>query len=279
MNINTLNLEKGLQFVDKIEDLSAMPNIALDIMALLNDPGSSLRDVTSKVQLDQAMISYILKHCNSPLYGIRNEVTSISMAINLLGYSNLKSILMAYFMRNLYQLSGKNDIKNDLWKHSIGVAVFSKILAPRFKQNPDEAYLGGLLHDMGKMILYLHNPEDYEKVMKDVTGKQMEFSSSEQQYYPYDHTQVGYFLMEKWKFSVQLKEITLKHHDIDTFAESGNKLLSVVAFANEITHVRLEERTGDIQRYLALFNMTENTLEAIVGEGLKQIEDYVAILS
>ncbi|MCP4215372.1 MAG: HDOD domain-containing protein, partial [bacterium] len=123
-----MNLEKDFKFIDKIEELAAMPSIALDLMAMLNDPSSSVTNIVDRVKLDQAMISYILKNCNSPLYGVRNEVTSIKMAVNLLGFSTLKSILMAYFMRNLYQLSGKNEIKDYLWKHSVAVAVFSKSL-------------------------------------------------------------------------------------------------------------------------------------------------------
>ncbi|MCP5108636.1 MAG: HDOD domain-containing protein, partial [bacterium] len=69
-----MKLKEGFEFIDSIEELAAMPSIALDIMGMLNDPGARVNDIVEKVQLDQAMISYILKSCNSPLYGIRSEV-------------------------------------------------------------------------------------------------------------------------------------------------------------------------------------------------------------
>lgn len=272
-----MNLKQGLEFIDSIEELSAMPAIALDVMGMLNDPTSSVNEIVQKIQLDQAMISYVLKSCNSAMYATRTEITSIARAVNLLGYSNIKSVLMAYFTRNLYSLSGKNEVKNYLWKHSIAVAVFSKHLAKRLGAGEDEAYMAGLLHDMGKMVLYLDNPERYEKVLHEVEHNMKRFIDAENELYQFTHADAGYFLMEKWKFPEFLKEVALHHHEFELFL-GDDKMIGIVCFANHLASVFLENRVGDLDQFLERYGMSEAELDKIVEKSKEMIETYTAVL-
>jgi len=272
-----MNLKEGFEFIDSIEELSAMPAIALDIMGMLNDPGASVKEIVVKVRLDQAMVSYILKNCNSPYYGIRQEITSIARAINLLGFTNLKSILMAYFMRNLYQLSGKNETKDYLWKHSIALAVFSKNLASLIKIDSDEAYVAGLLHDIGKIVLYLDDAETYHKIVKIVEEGKEDFVTVEKRMLQFTHVDTGYFLLEKWKFSQLLKDVALYHHDLQLFVGS-DMIIGVVCFADQLSHVFLERRYDDLDIFIERFNIKEGDLDKLVEESTKEIEDFYKIL-
>lgn len=273
-----MNLKDGIDFINNVEDLSAMPSLALDVMAMLNDSRSSLNDIVGKLQLDQAMVSYVLKTCNSPLYGIRNEVTSISMAVNLLGYSNIKSILMAYFLKNLYRLSGRNELRESLWKHSISVAVFSKLIAKfNLLLEMEVAYLAGLLHDIGKIVLYMNDSESYEKVIQLVQAGKDDFISAEKRLLDYSHVEVGYFLLEKWKFSEMLKQVILNHHDPQHFMDN-NKAIRIVAFANQLAHVYYEGQTEDFGPMMKIFRFSEDKLKQLVDEAIKIIEDYFSIL-
>ncbi|MCP5051424.1 MAG: HDOD domain-containing protein [bacterium] len=272
-----MNLKEGFTFIDNIEELSAMPAIALDVMGMLNDPNSRVKNIVEKVRLDQAMVSYIIKHCNSPFYGIRSEVTSIERGINLLGYTNLKSILMSYFMRNLYHLSGKNEIKDFLWKHSIAVAVFAKNLGEKLKLNSDEAYVAGLLHDIGKIVLYLDDKDAYAKVVEAVQNEDEDFLEAEKRLLEFTHVDTGYFLLEKWKFSQILKDVALYHHDLKLFVGS-DQLIGVVSFANHLAHVFIEKRFKNLDEYLERFNMKENELDMVVEISTAQIEDFYTLL-
>ncbi len=271
-----MSLPKEVEFLKNIEELSAMPSIALDIMALLNDPGSTMQIIVNKIKLDQAMISYIIKNCNSPLYGIRNEVTSITMAINLLGYTNLKSILMSYFMRNLYNLSGKNEIRKLMWKHSVSVAVFSRELGKKLKLSSEEAYLAGLLHDIGQMALYLWKPEEFEKEVTEALAQGKSVVDAELACFNVAHTDVGYHLMEKWNFSAVLKEVALYHHHPYKF-EGSNQYIQVVDFANRLSHHYLEDRHENLESIWVYLKWTEKDLDALASEALRKIEDLLAI--
>ena len=124
-----MGIEKELSFIDKIKKIPSIPVVILDLMALLNDQSTTIKDIITKLKVDQGLTTHILKCCNSALFGVRREINSIVQAVNLLGFLNLKSILMSHFVGNLYSSAGKNDIINDLWKHSVAVGVFAKELA------------------------------------------------------------------------------------------------------------------------------------------------------
>jgi putative nucleotidyltransferase with HDIG domain len=271
------NLKEGLAFIEKIDALSAMPSIAMDVMGMLNDPSVSVKEITDKIRLDPAMVAFVLKNCNSPLYGIRSEVTSILRAINLLGYSNLKSILMSYFMKNLYHLSGRSDIKEQLWKHSIATAVFSKNLCNFLNMDGEDGYVAGLLHDIGKMILYLDDHQKYEEVIEIVSSGKNDFITAERNLLKFTHVDTGYFLLEKWKFSEILKDVVLYHHDLELFMGS-DRIIGVVAFANLLTHVFLEKRFENLDQFLELFDIQEKDLDKIVESTTESVQEFYSIL-
>lgn len=274
-----MNLKEGLEFIDSIEELSAMPAIALDVMAMVNDMTTSVNDIAQKVRLDQAMVSFILKACNSPLYGVRQEVTSINRAINLLGYSTIKSILMSYFNRNLYRLSGKNEVKDNLWKHSVAVAVFTKTLCRRLKMDPEDGYVAGLLHDIGKMVLYLDDSDKYEEIVRRVgDGAAPDFITAEKNILGMTHVETGYFLLEKWKFSQLLKDVVLYHHELKLFV-GDDRIIGLVSLADQLTHVFIEKRFDDLDPFMEQFGLSGSDVDQVVEESLPIIEDFYSILS
>lgn len=269
-----MELKEGIDFISKIEALSAMPAIALDVMGMLNDSATTVKDIVDKVMLDQAMVSFVLKGCNSPFFGIRTEITSISRAVQLLGFSNLKSILMSYFMKHLFSLSAKNEIKDHLWKHSLSVAVFSRNTSLYLKMDPEESYVAGLLHDIGKMVLYLDEPQKYEDIICRVESGGIDFISAEKQLFKLTHVDTGYFLAEKWKLSQLLKDVILYHHDLRLFM-GADRIIGIVAFSDQLSHVFLERRYDDLDYFLKLFSITEQEVDKIVDKSKDVIENYL----
>ncbi len=122
----TTVMEKAREVVGKIGELPPIPTVILESMKLLNDPSSTVKRIQAQILLDQALTSFILKVANSALYGLRKEVSTISYAINLMGYNTTRSILTAYLSKNLVGSKGSKLIQNVLWKHSISSAIFAK---------------------------------------------------------------------------------------------------------------------------------------------------------
>lgn len=268
---------KDLTFIDDIKELAAIPSLALDLMAMLNDSTTPVNDIIEKIKLDQGMVSFLIKCCNSPLFGIRREVNAIKMAVNLLGFINVKSILMSYFMRNLYNLSGKNNIIQFLWQHSISVAVFAKHLSNEFKYKEEETYLAALLHDIGKLILYIYKPNQYGDVIAEVENKGNDFLTVEDKIFGINHVDTGYYLMEKWRFSEFLKKSLLYHHQFDSFL-GLDKDLGIIPFANHLVHVTMEHRHDDLDLFKKMYKISDKRLEEIKEEAFQIAMNYHAAL-
>ncbi len=267
-------MDKKQEIIDNTEDINAMPNVALDLMALINEPRTTITDLARVIKLDEALAAYILKNCNSPFYGIKNEVTSIPQALTLLGFSVLRTILMTYFNKNLYSISGKSEINNKLWIHSIGVASFSQAIARHLKLNEEEAYLAGLLHDIGKLIIYINDNTGYEKVLKTIENSETESYIVEENTLGYDHTQIGTLIMKKWKFSRTLIDVAQHHHSV-THYNDPNKYIAVVAFADLLAHQEIDEERIDLTFFSYKYHLNEMTLEKIIDTGIMLKETYL----
>ncbi|MCP4221439.1 MAG: HDOD domain-containing protein [bacterium] len=266
-----------LTFIDRIEELTAMSTVALDLMAMLNSPSTTLSDITSKVKLDPAITAYILKYCNSPFLGLRSHISSISHGVNLVGFARCKSLLMDYFLRNLYGISGKKYLTDYLWEHSLSVAIAARELAERLKIDcdPEEAYVAGLLHDIGKLVIYYHAPDSYEQLMQEADRERIPFHPLEAERYGYTHAETGLYLMQKWLFSDLLKNSARYHHDFsDLSAYKNADLVRLVAFANSTIHFAVEKQEILPEGLLEYFGILEADYYEVVDEILHILGEF-----
>ncbi len=263
-----------LEVIEKMDEVNAMPQITLDLMGLINEHGTSVSDIANKVKLDEALAAYILRNCNSPLYGIKTEINSIPQALTLLGLSTIKKILMSYINKNLYSISGNNEIKNELWVHSVTVAAFSEAIAGKLKINQEQAYLAGLLHDIGKLIIYSSDNTAYEEVLERIDSSENESFVIEEELLGFNHMEIGLLAMTKWKFFKDIIEVAQFHHSKKHFNKK-NKYIGVIAFANLLTYQELDERLVDLSYFLKKYKLSENQLEKIILTGLELKKTYL----
>lgn len=261
-----------LSFIDKIEELCAVPSLMMDVMNILNSPGASVYEIKEKIELDPALTAFLLRYCNFASYGLPSKVNSISRAIALLGSAYLKSILMSYFLRNIYKAaSTKKHNSNYLWKHSLYVAYYAKFLAEHLKSDPEDAYVAGLLHDIGKMVFYFYKPEAYKDIMKKVEGEGKSFLTLENETFRYSHVETGYYLMNKWGLSDLLKDSVRYHHDFQDYPGS-EKIIGLVAFANSASHCLFEKPGILPEVFLELLGIEEEESIKINEEVTQSLE-------
>ncbi len=268
-------MNKMSEIISQVDDINAMPGITLDIMGLLNERGTTIMDLTKKIKTDEALAAFILKNCNSPLYGIKSEITSILQALTLLGFATIKTILMSYFNKNLYSLSGKNEIKKKLWHHSISVASFSQSIASQINLNQEESYLSGLLHDIGKLIIYKSDNELFENVLEDIALSGQESYVAETKAFGFNHSEIGALIMKKWQFADVLSEVSQFHHS-GLHYDNKNPYIGVVAFANLISHKEIKNETVDVSYFINKYKLSEKKIEKIISTGLDLYNGYIA---
>jgi len=225
------------QIIMTIRDLPAMPHVASKVLELSSDPDTSAARLQQVIADDQAMTARILKIANSAMYACSRRIKTLSEAIVMLGFNSIRSLVVTSAARNLYSTgSARMGLKERLlWEHSIGTAFACRLFAER--KHPalrEEAFLAGLMHDIGKLVLNLQIPDRFEEVVQIVYNENREFHETESEMLGFDHARVGSLLVNKWKLSPVLEEVIGLHHD-PTALTAERPLLLHLDLANRLS--------------------------------------------
>jgi len=273
-----MSIKEMSVFIENIEESQSMPSFVVTLLAKINNPKSTVAEIEKLIDSDPALVSYILKLSNSLIYSVREEVQEISRAIELLGMSNLRSILTSYSVRLLCHAISNSHTQEYLWHHSLSVAVLAKTLAERiYKVEQPNFYVFGFLHDIGKMVLYMYNAQNFEKSLEQGILKGMDFVYTEKQAFGFSHIEAGYLMIDKLGFSKKMKNVILYHHD-PQFGPAGDIMHWIVSFANELAHYLEDNKSVDLQRYLVEMNMSEKELQEIIPSVQNRIKHYKAFI-
>lgn len=219
-------------------NIPAVPMVAFKVLRLIEDPNSTLEDVQRAITADQAMATRILKIANSAFYGARRSINTVSDAITIIGFNTVKHVVLAVSTREVYKGFGLFEQK--LWEHSIAVSIASGLLAGDISfLKREEAFVAGLLHDIGKTVINNSQPEKYSIVTQAVYDRIQPYASMEKEFFGFDHAEVGHLLAEKWGFPEMLCNVILKHHmwsQGESFSEDPyeNSLCLAVALADAL---------------------------------------------
>jgi HD-like signal output (HDOD) protein len=233
--------------VKEISHIATLPEVTVKIIELVEDPNSTAQDLHKIISNDPALCSRILKVVNSAFYGLPGQIGSINRAIVLLGLNAVKNIAIAASLSKLYrggQLAPEFSAK-DLWVHSISTAAAAKLVADAMKLGlPDEAFLGGLIHDIGVIVEMQH---DRQKLI-DVVGRlgvkggapSENMLEIEEQIFGATHQDFGRALCERWKFPKSFSYVTGSHHNPLELA-AGNRTLACVIYVADRLAARVDE--------------------------------------
>lgn len=269
--------KKDLSFIDNIRELAAMPKISTDLMEMFQDTSRSWKEISDKINLDPSLASFVIKTSNSPFYGIKHEIRSTEGAIRMLGLAEIRSILMSFFLRNLYTGPGESEFMDDLWAHSISVAVFAKVLSSYLKINVEGVYLAGLLHDIGKLVIHFHDPDTYEKIIDKEDDLDQDIIFLEEEAFHFTHIDTGYYLLDKWKFSDFVKNAVLFHHFFISY-RGNDPIVGLVAFANQLVHKYIDGKPAPLDIYLKKYGLTTGQVETFAEKTIGVIEEYHSLM-
>jgi putative nucleotidyltransferase with HDIG domain len=225
-----MDAQTFLKGLDNIPDLPTLPNIVLKVNNLLKDQNSSIKELGKTIETDQAMVTKILRLVNSTFYGFRSKIRNIPHAIIILGFNNVRNALVSVsIIKSFSEKKGFEGFEmKDFWKHSIAVAVISKYLSEETKLDaPDDCFVAGLLHDIGKVVLSQYFTELFGLVWKSIQEDGLSFYEAEKELLPANHVQIGAYLAKKWKFPASLIESMTYHHDIRKTVSNLDQLVIV----------------------------------------------------
>lgn len=195
----------------KIENINALPTIPgvlKRLLGVIENPKVSLNEISTFISNDPALTTKVLKMVNSPVYGFPGRISSVNQAVILLGLSVVKGLLLGV---SVFELMQKTMI--GLWEHSLGCAIAARLIAEKKGlKEPEEASIDGLLHDIGKVLLILQFPEEYEKAMRDADIGDLNIYDAERVRYGTTHSSVGSWMARKWRFPQKLVDVIEYHH-------------------------------------------------------------------
>ena len=202
-------MDKTIELVNNVKDIHAMPSVIVKALNIMKKPTASMKELGDIVMFDQSLTIKILALVNSAYYGFSQQISSINIALSLLGMVKVKNIIVAVAMKPM--MSNQGD--KELWKHSMRVAAGCEYLANLTKlMDSDEAFISGFVHDVGKMVLHMSNEKLYTKVI-DAVNDGADILDAERKYFDTDHVKTGSLLAKRWQLPILLANIISYHHN------------------------------------------------------------------
>jgi putative nucleotidyltransferase with HDIG domain len=199
-----------------------------------------MSDIARQISTDPALTADLLKIVNSAHYMLAKKVDNIAEAVKLVGMRGIKNLLFSYGSQKI--LGGDTNEKRLLWEHCYKTAFYAYNLAKNFKRDPaltDDAYVGGILHDMGKIIFANVHPDLMLKIKAFCLEKGMPGSTFEDLSSGMNHAEIGGMVAEKWNFPEQLIASIRYHHDPLSAGKEDKELVYTVYLANMLCEYEL----------------------------------------
>jgi len=216
------------QAIRKISTIATLPEITVKIIKTVEDPKSSAAQLHTIVSHDPALVTRILKVVNSAFYGLPGQIASIERAIVLLGLNAVKNIAVAASLGQLFRgvKLCEGFTAKDLWTHCIAVGVTARELAKTQKLPiADEAFLAGLIHDIGILVELQTAPEQLKKICDETRKGTGSFCDHEREMTGVDHQMLGMGLAELWKFPRACQLVAGFHHNPSALSDANNRTL------------------------------------------------------
>lgn len=206
------------EYLKNLGDLPSLPGVALQALAVAEDPSSTASDLLRVIMSDPPLAAKVLKVANSVYFQRGHVVSDLQTAIVRLGFSNVRNLLMGVSVIRAFNsyFIGAPYTREDFWVHSIAVGVTASRLSGESVQLcASSSFVMGLLHDIGQLVLDRSAREAFGRAIRGAQERGIPLHEAEQKILGCDHTQVGSELLTSWRFPHELVEPVRWHHDAD----------------------------------------------------------------
>ena len=288
----TTTTQKIKKITESIISLPTLPTVVSKMIQLVDNPKTSASSLARLIYTDQALTARILKLANSAYYGFPREISTVNMAIVVLGFNTVKEMGLSLSVFEFFK-NGYNDRTFDIsrfWQHSIACGSAARMLARRLNYHlMGEAFVAGLLHDIGKVILRQYLQKEFLSIIDRVSNQGADLDEAEMDIVGTTHSQIGAWLAEKWNLPRIIVDGIAFHH-LPWDAQVDQILVAIVSIANYLCHLseigssgrlhpkKPDDRTWDIFRSASLA-LDETDLMVLQAEFLLEFDKTDLMLS
>lgn len=271
----------------KINTLPVFSPVLTKVLKVIDDPLSSSSDIEKVIKYDQVMVAKILKMANSAYYGYSGKISTVRGAIVVLGLNTLKALIFtaSAFKTFSKKLFGYRYPEGKFWEHSILTACGCRSLSLKLNyKDPEEAFVGGLLHDIGKLILDFFVMKNFKEIEKQIIKDKKNFVDVERNVIGIDHAQVGKRLAIKWNLPEVLQEAIAYHHHPE-HAFFNKEIPAIINIVNKIVvSSREPEREtfyqdNHLEKSLEILKLKKNKFQELESHIKASFEEGVNFLS
>lgn len=210
------------EFLDA-SNLPAMPRTGLELKRLLDNPNSTASDLAEVVLKDHKLTASVLKLVNSPMFMLPSKVDTVTRAITVVGLKHVSHLALAAILMTIFEASPKTALHlNRFWLHSLAVGLICRNLAALLgRKVPERAFVAGLLHDIGQLVVLHKLPEAVPGIFALASAEGLDHYQAERRILGFSHTELGEALLTRWHFPAGLVSSTAFHHDPSGNPEHG----------------------------------------------------------
>ncbi len=255
----------------KFGDMKTLPHVAIRLTKLLSNENTTMQEFERLIKMDPTLVLRLLRVVNSPYYGVREKIDSISRAVVFVGMKSLRNMIVTTALKEVFQKSPYEDIfsRAHLWLHCATVSICSQMISERiFRQAGDDAYLCGILHDIGMIVEDQVAQDLFLETCKTYTPDTKPFTEYEREVIGADHCEIGYLLACEWKLPVEVREGIKSHHNIQDKI-SPSSIVGTVQIADYIVSKL---------NYTAIPGMNGMLSPDLATHVRDNIEDYKALV-
>lgn len=270
--------------VNKIHTLPSLPAVVMELLSSIGQNNADINQLSAIVSKDQALSAKALRLANSSFYGMQWKVTTMPQAVSILGVNSLRILVTAAAVIGRFPTKNQTGFDfQGFWQHSIATAVCTRLIAKRADINPESAFMAGLLHDIGRLVLVTGFPEQYQAAMNYRAEHDCVMLEAERATLSCDHAAVGHALAEHWRFPPAIQMAVAGHHAPDKQWSGG--LTNLVHVADAIVHaLDLSANEDDLVPPLSpnawnSLSLDRETMLQILGETESQFNEMCQILA
>ena len=271
-------------WIEKIRALPVLPQVAMRVTERMQSPTATLAEISDLIKADVGLSTKVLRLANSSYYSIPGGVTDVSKALQFLGFTTIAQIVLTSSVIGSFKNPGTTEFPlAAFWLHSFGVGQLAEITARAIQlKNPSDAFVGGLIHDVGKLIILEVAPDQLQKVIRIAREKKISFTAAELEAGVPSHLSLGLELARHWNLPDTIRMAIENHH-----SPTNAKEQALIEWANLYSHVHHIGNSGNydasnsekLEKARVRLGLSDTALKSIETSFQKEFEKAGAILN